>query len=143
MIAVLLRRLYNNFIGSDNIVYGVLPTSADGAPATAVTLTAKNVAWTWGAWAQIAASVGTAEVQIVGATIENFVGAVTQGEVRIGTGAAGAEVEVARFQIAATPPIIFPKPIRVGAGIRVAGAYRTATGAADTVDVKLHILTGY
>lgn len=142
-LGVYVRRLYNNLVGSDNIAYGTLPTSADGVAAAAVTLTAKAAAWTWSAaYIQIVATVGAAEVQLVGASLENFVGAAGQGEVRIGTGLAAAEVEIARFQTT-NPQIILPKPIRIAAATRVAGAYRTSTGAADTVDVKLSVLTGF
>lgn len=142
-IAVLARRIYNNLVGSGNLVYGVLPTSADGVAAAAVTLTAKAAAWTWGvAVVQIVATVGAAEVQVVGASLENYVGAASQGEVMLLVGPGAAEVEFARFQ-ATNPQVIFPKPIRLVAASRVTGNYRTSTGAADTVDAKLHILTGF
>jgi hypothetical protein len=143
MIAILLRRLYNNFVGSDNIIYDTLPTSADTVQANAVTLTAKAAAWQWTIVALvIAATSGAAECQLYGATMENFVGAATQGEVRVLLGAAPPEVEIARWPISA-PVVLFPKPIRIPAASRVVGAYRTATGAADSVDVKLLVLRGF
>lgn len=139
----LLRRLFNSLIASELLRHGVFPTSADGVAAAAVTLTAAAVAWTWGAWAQVVAAAGvTAEVQIIGFTLENFVGAHAQGEVAISSGAAAVEVELGRFPIV-SPVYTFPKPIRVPASTRLAARYRTSTGAADTVDVKLLTLTGF
>ncbi|RJO60335.1 MAG: hypothetical protein C4542_09595 [Dehalococcoidia bacterium] len=139
---LLLRRVFNLLVRSENIRYGTLPTSADAAAAAAVTLTSAAVAWTWGNWAQIAATVGTAEVQITGGSLENFVGAASQAEIEIGIGAGAAEVAIARVQTT-NAQFVFDSPIRVPAGTRVAARYRTSTGAADTVDVKLNTKTGF
>lgn len=144
------RRLYNNIIGSDNIVYGVLPTSATDVAAAAFLLTAGVVAWRWNPILAAnstnlipAANVPIVEFQIVGITFENFVaGAGAQGEVMLLVGAAGADVEVARFQVVPAS-FTLPKPIRVQPTTRIGARFRTSTGVADTVDVKLNILTGF
>jgi hypothetical protein len=139
-LAVLVRRIYNNLIGTENLRYGTLPTSADGAAAAAVTLTAA-AAWTFGAWAQIAlAAVVAVETQIVGFTLENFVGAASQGEIEIGIGVAPAGAALGRYQ-SVYGNFILPKPIRIPAATAVVARYRTSTGAADTVDVKLNTIT--
>jgi len=79
---------------------------------------------------------------VVGFTLENFVGGVTQGEVAIGFGTAPAGTEIGRFPIVG-PVYILPRPIRVPAGNGIVARYRTATGVADTVDIKLITLTGF
>lgn len=143
MLIQMVRRLFNALVGSEDLRQGVYPTSADGVAAAAVTLTADAVAWTWGAWAQIVAAVGmAAETQIVGFSLENFVGAASQGEVQIGSGAGAAEVALATCQVVGAVYML-PKPIRVPAATRLAARYRTSTAVADTVDIKLVTLTGF
>jgi hypothetical protein len=138
----MIRRIFRALLESATLRQGVYPTSADGVAAAAVTLLSAGVAWTWGAWLQIVAATG-AETQVVGFTLENFVGgAPAQGEVAIAVGGAGAEVELGRFPIVA-PVYMLPKPIKVEAGVRLSGNYRTSTGIADTVDIKLITLTGF
>ncbi len=137
-----IRRIYQLLVGSSRLRLGTLPTSADTVAAAAITLTSAAGAWTWGVWAQIAASVGTADVQLAGLTLENFTGVASQGEVEIGTGGVGAEAAVARVQIANGGGLL-PHGILIPAGTRVAARYRTATGAADTVDAKLNVTTGF
>lgn len=140
---VMVRRIFQALIESDTLRHGVFPTAATGAAAAAVTLTANAAGWTFGAWTQIVAAAGvTAETQIVGFTLENFVGAPAQGEVAIARGAGGAEVELGRFPIVSAVYML-PKAIKVQAGTRLSAAYRTANAAADTVDVKLIVLTGF
>lgn len=138
-----IKRIFQALIHTVNIRHGVFPTSADGAAALAITLTHAGVAWTWGAWAQIVAAAGvTVETQIVGFTLENFVGALAQGEVAIGIGAGGAEVEIGRYQIT-NANFVLPKPLYVQNGVRIAARYRTSTAVADTVDIKLNTVTGF
>jgi hypothetical protein len=137
-----IKRIYLLLIGSITLRYGTIPTSADTVAAAAVTATSAAGAWTFGAWAQLAATVGTAAVQIVGVSLENFTGATSQGEVEIGSGGAGAEVALIRFN-ATDGNFRLPNPVIVQAGTRVAARYRTSTGAADTVDVKLVVATGF
>lgn len=137
-----IKRIFDLLIDTGSLVYGVLPTSADTVAAAAVQLTAAAAAWTWGVYAQIAATVGTADVQIVGVTLESFVGAATQGEVQLASGGAGSEV------VFATVPIVgavywLPSPVKIPSGTRVAARYRTATGAADNVSVKLLTRSGF
>lgn len=139
----MIRRIFQALISSGSLRQGVFPTSADGVAALAVTLTKNAVAWTWGAWAQLATVVQQpAEVQIVGFTLENFVGAVTQGEVGIGSGVGAAGIELGRFPIVA-PAYILPKPIHVPGGTGLVARYRAATAVADTVDIKLIVVTGF
>jgi len=139
----MIARLFTALINSTALRYGTFPTAADGVAAVAITIPAAAVAWTFGAWTQIVAAAGvTVEQQIVGFTLENFVGALSQGEVEIGSGAGGAEAALGRFQSTAGQYLL-PSPIRVPAATRLAARYRTATGVADTVDVKLIVLTGF
>lgn len=141
--ASIIKRLFRQLNVSDNIRYGTLPTSADGAAALAITLPAAAVAWTFGAWTQIAlAAVVLVDTQIEEATMENFVGAAGQGEIEIGTGVAPAGALLARAQISG-PTIRFSNPIRIPAATGVVARYRTSTGVADTVDVKLRTKTGF
>lgn len=137
------RLLHQNVVRSEGLAYGTLPTAADGVAAAAITLTANGVAWTFGAWAEIVSAAGnTANRQIWGITLENFVGAPSQGEVEIGTGAGGAEAAFCRLPaVAGFYPL--PKPRRVATGTRIAARYRVSNAAADTVDVKLCSLTGH
>jgi hypothetical protein len=137
----MIRRIFEALLESAGLRQGVYPTSADGVAAAAVTIAAAAAAWTWGAWTQIVAATG-AETQIVGFTLENFVGALAQGEAAIGVGGVGAEVELGRFPIVAAVYML-PKPIKVEAGVRLAARYRTSTVVADTVDIKLITLTGF
>jgi len=139
---ILIRRIYNVLVGSENIRCGTLPTSADTVACAAITLTAA-AAWTWGAWVQVAlGAVLTAETQIVGFTLENMVGAPSQGEVQIGYGVAPLGTELGRFQTVYAN-FVLPKPIRVLAATGIVARYRTSTGAADTVDIKLNTITGF
>lgn len=140
----MIRRLVRLLISSTALVAGVLPTSADTVAATAITLTAAAGAWTWTVlWTQIVTAVGlTADTQITGFTLENFVGGAAQGEVAIAIGALAAEVEIGRWPIVAATYVL-PRPIMVHAGTRITARYRTSTGAADTVDIKLTTLTGF
>ena len=129
-------RLYNAFIGSDNIRYAVLP---DGA--ASVTLTAKAVAWTNGDWAQIAASVGAADGWLAAVYAENLSAPAAGYDVNIGSGAAAAEVSLAVVPIfQSINPL--PFPIRIIAATRVAGRCRSSTGIADTIAVKVGIING-
>jgi hypothetical protein len=143
MLATLIRRLYNNSIGSDNLRYGTLPTSADTVAAAAITTPAAGGVWTWGAWTQIAlAAVLTVETQIVGLSLENFVGAASQGEIEIGIGVAPVGAALIRVQ-ATNGQVVLPKAIRVPAATAIGARYRTSTGVADTVDVKLNVVTAF
>lgn len=133
----LVSRIFNAVVRTVGVTIGVLPTSADAVAAAAVQLTAAGVAWTWGAWAQVAlAAAVTANTQIIGVSLENFVGAASQGEVQIGTGTAPAGAAIITIPItsAFTP---LPGGPMVLAGVGVVARYRTATGVADNVSVKL------
>jgi len=139
----MIRRIFEYLIQSDTLQQGVFPTSADGVAAAAITLTKNAAAWTWGAWTQIVLAAGvTTETQIVGFSLENFVGAPAQGEVEVGFGTAPAGTAVGRFQTA-LGNYLLPRPIRVQAGIGLVARYRAATAIADTVDIKLNTLTGF
>ena len=140
---VMIRRIFQVLVRSDAIRYGTFPTSADGAAALAITIAAAAVAWTFGAWTQIVVLAGvTVETRIVGFTLENFVGALAQGEVEIGTGTAPAGTLLGKFTIVGAD-VTLPNPIRVPAGVGLVARYRTSTGAADTVDIKLKTQTGF
>lgn len=137
----LIRRIFLLLVRPTLVRYGTLPTSADTVAAAAVQLTSAAGAWTWGAWTQIAATVGTSDTQIKGITLENFIGAASEGEVEIGSGLGGFEVALARIQ-ASNGYVTFNPAVLVLGGVRVAARYRTSTGAADNVSVKLMTATG-
>lgn len=136
-----IRALYNAWVNPVLLRAGVFPTAATGAPAAAVTLTAAAAAWTFGVYAQIVAAVGVlTNALLVGFTLENFTGVASQGEVIIAIGPAGFEVEIGRFQVTTEQMVISP-PLKLPLGTRIAASYRTSTGAADTVDIKLQTRT--
>ncbi|RJQ43386.1 MAG: hypothetical protein C4534_08290 [Gaiellales bacterium] len=132
-----IKRLFDVLVHTIGITTTVLPTAADGAAALAVQLTSAAVAWTFGAWTQIAlGAVVTANTQIIGVSLENFVGALGEGEVQIGTGTAPAGTAIITVPITAN---YFPLPggPLVVPGTGIVARYRTSTGAADNVSVKL------
>lgn len=138
----MIRRIFLILVDSRALTPGVLPTSADTVAAAALTLTAA-AAWTWGVWVEfIAAAANTVDRQITGLTLENFVGAASQGEVQIGTGAGGAEVVEGTWSVV-SHYYTLPNPIRIPPATRIACRYRTSTGVADTVDAKLLTQTGF
>ncbi len=130
------RRIFSALVNTIRITIGVLPTSADTVAAAAVQLTAAAGVWTWGAWAQIVAAAAV-DQQVTGVSLENFVGALAQGEVQIGTGAGGFEAAIITVPITAPYFSLGNSGPFVTAGVRVAARYRTSTGAADNVSVKL------
>lgn len=130
-------RLYNALINSGNIRYGTLP---DGA--AAVKLTAKAVAWTYDAWTQIVASVGAGDVLLAAIYTENP-SAATDYDVNIGSGAGAAEVPLATVPIFLGVAGVLPFPILIAATTRLAGRTRSASGAANTIDVKVGVITGF
>ena len=129
------ERLYNALIGSDNIAYGVLPNGA-----ASVTVTAA-AAWVFGAWAEIAASVGAVDAWLYYVAMENPSAPAAGYDVGIGRGAGGAEVSIATVSLF-NGVMFLPFPARIPATTRVAGRVRSSTGAADTVAVKVGIVTG-
>jgi len=140
---VLIRRIFELLVGSDALRYGVYPTSADTVAALAIVLTKNAVAWTWGAWTQVVLAAGVAaETQIVGFSLENFVGIPAQGEIEIGTGVAPAGALLGTYQVA-QGNYILPRPIRIPAGVGIVARYRNANAVADTVDIKVNTLTGF
>lgn len=138
-----IRRIFILLLAATGLRHGVYPTSADGVAALAITLTKNAAAWTWGLWTQIVAAAGvTAETKITGFTLENFVGAVAQGEVAIASGAGAAEVELGRYPIVSAVYML-PDPLYVPAATRLSARYRSATAVADTVDIKLLVETAF
>jgi len=138
-----IRRIFQLLVESDLLRQGVYPTSANGVAAAAQLIAAAAAAWTWGAWTQIVLGAGVAaETQILGFSLENYVGAPAQGEVEIGYGVAPNGVLLGTFQTAWAGSLL-PRPIRIPAGVGIVARYRTATGIADTVDIKLNTLTGF
>lgn len=136
----LIRAIYNALVGSTLVTHNVYPRAADGAAAAAVTLAAAAVAWTWGAYVQIvAATIGDSQVE--GISLENFVGAASQGEIQIAQGGVGAEIAFATIQ-STNANKDWAKGTRIPAGTRLAARYRTSTGAADTIDVKVNVVEG-
>ena len=138
----LIRRIYRLIIDTTLVRYGTLPTSADTVAAAAVTVTSAAAAWTWGLWAEIAATVGTADVWLVAVTLENYVGLGDQSEIAIATGLAGAEVEKVRIQTTVGGLDFTTSPCYIPAGTRVSARFRTNGALANTVDVKLVVKSG-
>ena len=139
---LLLRRIFLLLVRPTALRLGVFPTSADGVQANAITLTAGAAVWTAGAWTQIVLAVGVlADTLITGISLENFVGAAAQGEVMIGYGTAPLGTEIARIPMTGAVTM-FPRAVWVQAGVGIVARYRTSTGVADTVDVKLLTATG-
>lgn len=142
----LIRRIYNYLLNQGNFAFSTVPTSADTVANAAVTLTA-GAAWTWGAWAQVAASVGTADVLVWAFSLESpvrgtlTVAGTNAGEVELGTGGGGAEVAFFRsgdhqgFNR-------FPTGYYIAAATRAASRYRTSI-AASTIGVKWYVITGF
>lgn len=124
-------------LGPNTVMQNVYPRSVDGVAAVAITLAAAAVAWTFGAYVQIVAATA-ANARLTGFTLENFVGAVSQGEIEIATGLLAAEVVIARAQVT-NGSIVWPEGRYIPAGTRLSARYRTSTGAADTVDIKANV----
>ena len=131
-----LRRLYNALINSANIRYGTLP---DGAAAVVLT---GGAAWVYGVWAQIVATVGAADVLLAAVYGENL-SAATDYDVDIGSGAGAAEVHLAAVPIFTGVSGVLPFPILIAAGTRLAGRTRSLAGGADTIAVKVGVITGF
>lgn len=135
-----LKALFEAFIYTVQVRHGVFPTAATGFAAAAVTLTAA-AAWTFGAYVQIVAAVGVTKATLItGFTLENFTGVPSQGEVIIAIGPGGVEVEIGRYQVTTERVQLF-NPLYIQNATRISAAYRTSTGAADTVDIKLNTAT--
>ena len=133
MITQLVQRVYNALINSGNITYVVFP-----AAAVSVTAPAGAGGWANGAYIEIVATVGAADVWLTSVSFENPA-LVTQMEVDISTGAAFAVVR-------ATLPVVdasytLPFPLRIVAGTRV-GARNRAVAALATIDVKIGCAVG-
>jgi len=139
---LLTRRIFALLVRPAAIRLGVFPTSVDGVAAAAITVPAAAVAWTTGAWTQIVLAAGVlADTLITGVSLENFVGAASQGEVWIGVGTAPLGTEIARIPVVGAVTM-FPRAVWAQAGVGIVAKYRTSTGVADTVDVKLLTATG-
>jgi len=133
MIPLLLARLHQIFAGSEALRYVTLPAGA------ALTVLTGGIAYTFGAWAQLAASVGAADVWLCGIHMANPSLAVDY-EVDIGIGGGGAETTRAQvdFSVGYLP---LQYPIRLPAASRLAARSRDATGA-GTCAVKAQLITG-
>jgi len=138
----LIRRIFQLLIQSNLITHGTYPRSASGAAAAAITLTAAAVAWTYGALYTVIVAATVADCQLEGVTLENFVGAASQGDVQIATGALGAETVIATVQATAGSYEFRPSTF-IPAGTRLTAHYRTSTAVADSVDVKLRVIEGF
>ena len=130
-----IRRLYNALINTGNVKYDVLP---DGAAAK--TLTAKNVAWTYGTWVEIKDALA-ANSWLVGIAISNPSDVNADYDIAIGTGAAESEAVIAEVPYY-DGLIMLPYAIYIASGARVAGNCRSSSGVADTVACKIIIVTG-
>ena len=129
------RRQYNALINSGNVAFGVFP---NGAAAIALTAAA---AWVFGAWVEIVATVGGADVWFIGVAVGAFSAPAADYDVGIGTGAGAAEVSF--LSLPCWAPVIFiPFPRLIAAATRIAGRVRTSSGAADTMTVKVLVATG-
>ena len=127
------KALYNALISSGNISYATLPDAA-----VAITLTSKNIAWTYDAWAEIAATVGAVDGWLAGIAMDNPSAPLAQYDVDIGTGGAGAEASVAEIPYYGGLAWL-PFPPRIVAATRIAARCRSSLAVADTMDVKVVI----
>jgi len=130
-----IKQILRSLVQTGNVAYDVLP---DGA--IPKTLASDTGAWDYGAWAEIAASVGVADVWLVGLGFQNSSAAVDF-DVDIGIGAGGSESAIGTFPIIAAV-FFLPYPIKIAAGTRLAGRCRSSTAIADTIDVKCIVATG-
>lgn len=128
-------RTFNLLVGSDNIRHVVLPDLAVG-----ITLTAKNVAWNYGAWAQIAATVGVAEFWLTDIFWSDLSAPAAGYQVDIGVGGGGAEATRAAKPVFG--PSVHILPVRIDGGTRIAGRCASSTGVADTIVVKVGGING-
>lgn len=145
------RRLLRFLIQSNGLTHGVLPTSADTVAAAAITLTSSGLATAYGLWAEIVSAANNGADRLIwGATLENWTNpggnvvlgtVVNEGSIQIGIGAGGAEVMHARFPIS-SELVIFPKPVLIQGGNRIAARFQSANGA-NSVDIKLLDITGF
>lgn len=112
-------------------------------PAAGTVVTKSATAHTYGAWVQMEASAAAA-LFIVGVLIEDVSGAGnTYIQVDIGVGAAASESsvgEIKRGEIGtagANHPLMFPCPIPVASGARIACRVAGSTATEDTVPISL------
>lgn len=124
-----IQRLYNLLTTADNINFITLPDLANS-----IQLTAKNVAWNYGNWAEIVATVGAVDFWLTRVDWENLSAPAAGYQVQLGTGLGGAEVGRAAVRVMG-PGRELLIAMRIAAGIRLAGRAASSTGVADTIDV--------
>jgi len=147
--SLLLTSLYNALFGTTGLRYSTFPLpSGAGVAGASVTLTSNAAANTWGNYAQIIATVGTSPVLIIGLLVSNPSAAVEY-TIAIAKGAAAAEVDVVVMpfrDLAGAPQgqhyIWLPYPIPIPAATRLAGRVQNTAAAANTIDVKVLVVSG-
>ena len=141
MADTLVKALFTNFISSSGAVashsYDTLPDNDQTA------LTANASADTFGSYAALATTVGSADVWLCGAL--NTDGSVdTDGKVELATGASGSETAKIVMPHNGTAEVnwAFPFPLRVPSGTRLAGRIKTGDTTAGTIDSIAFYATG-
>ncbi len=133
-----IRSLYNDYVGSENVVIRRYPRTSDAAALAPVAVTSGK-SYAMGAWAEIVAAAGIAvDYWIVGALMSALVVA-DEHIFQVGTGGAGSEVMRAEFSIVCVEttavgeryehPVRFPIPLKVLANARLAA--RSAAASAN------------
>ena len=144
MADTLLRALFINFIAASGAVaghsYDTLPDNDDTAVTPSTTVD------TFGNYAQVASTVGAADIWQCGVLISNST--VTDIKVGIGTGLSGAEaakITVPAMIISAAGYASYvglPFPIRVPSGTRLAARAKQGLTTAPTLTVVVEFATG-
>jgi hypothetical protein len=141
MADTLVKALFTNFISSSGAVashsYDTLPDNDQTA------LTANASADTFGSYAALATTVGSADVWLCGALIAD--GSVDiDSKVELATGASGSETAkiVMPHNGTTDGTWSFPYPLRVPSGTRLAGRVKTGDTTAATNDVVAFYATG-
>jgi len=136
----LVRRIFRTVVMPNTVRLGTRTTSNDGVAAIATTLTSLAVPWRFGGGASVGVGL-LADGLCYGFCLENFVGAASQGEIKLQFGPTTGPEE--HFFPATEGLTLFPYPIRQpGVIARLFGYYRTSTGAADKVDIKMLTVSG-
>lgn len=125
------KRLHNIFVTNDQVRYSVLPVAAIPI------VTTGGAGWAYGAYVEIAASVGTVDAWICG--IETATVAIDDFELEIAKGLIAAPIPIA-VVVPNSPTIWLPYPQKIVAGTRLSARSRSNAGG-NTVEVKLLIAT--
>jgi hypothetical protein len=144
-------QMFVTLVESGNVRYVTQPAAAVG---TACVSDAAAAAWAWAAYVQICAAAVIANPSwLVGILVSTGVVEISDGDIAIASGGAGAEVDLAIFPVSWTHvptavgigvamPCMLPYPIRIAGSPRLACRVRKATAAsASGVSLKVILAT--